>query len=215
MALRAASPLIRVCLVWLRGIHNSMSLLRRAVHASRALLLWQVTMMEVSVAWLAPVSPSLPMLGWPTWWLWKAFILMNVGCRPSRCHRHYLRSLRLYSTPIHARLRPLQLKVFRSAGSCGNPYVMHPAFALGNRTFLPRASTCTTMDSSPCYYGSDYTFLVPASAFDRIVTLDTCPGRAAEAWDTVLFVFPATSDACDSCPVSPCGLFRPSRIRLW
>lgn len=105
-------------------------------------------------------------------------------------------------------------------GSCGNPYVMHPAFALGNRTFLPRASTCTTIDSSPCQYGSDYTFLVPAYAFDRIITLDTCPGRAAEAWDTVLFVFPATSDACDSCPgealvddnSSSCGQWTSSRL---
>ncbi|GFH25020.1 hypothetical protein HaLaN_22910, partial [Haematococcus lacustris] len=45
----------------------------------------------------------------------------------------------------------------------------------------------------------DYTYRLPAFNATRNITIDTCVA-GVNAWDTVLYVFPAQGGACTFCP---------------
>ncbi|KAJ9512990.1 hypothetical protein QJQ45_029210 [Haematococcus lacustris] len=86
-----------------------------------------------------------------------------------------------------------------SIGSCNNPHNI--SLGLGSASWVPTTTTCNTTDSFPCRYGRDYTYRLPAFNATRNITVDTCVA-GVDAWDTILFVFPAQGGACTFCPVS-------------
>ncbi|KAL6746497.1 hypothetical protein V8C86DRAFT_2941503, partial [Haematococcus lacustris] len=84
-------------------------------------------------------------------------------------------------------------------GSCNNPHNI--SLGLGSASWVPTTSTCDTTNSSPCRQARDYTYRLPAFNATRSITIDTCVA-GVDAWDTVLYVFPAQGGACTSCSVS-------------
>ncbi|KAL6745546.1 hypothetical protein V8C86DRAFT_1720844 [Haematococcus lacustris] len=84
-----------------------------------------------------------------------------------------------------------------SVGSCSNPH--HISLGLGSASWVPTTSTCNTTNSFPCRQARDYTYRLPAFNAMRSITIDTCVA-GVNAWDTVLYVFPAQGGACTSCP---------------
>ncbi|KAL6749309.1 hypothetical protein V8C86DRAFT_2850985 [Haematococcus lacustris] len=103
-------------------------------------------------------------------------------------------------------------------GHCSNParWVIHgPANGM---VINSAPTTCSSTDSSACKRGArDYVYEFAPYPATRNITVDTCVD-GVEPWDTVLYVFPATNNAC-SCPRdavadddgSHCGLLR-SRV---
>ncbi|GFH19797.1 hypothetical protein HaLaN_16813 [Haematococcus lacustris] len=84
-----------------------------------------------------------------------------------------------------------------SIGSCSNPHNI--SVVLGSYFFFPGTSTCNTPDSFACQPARDYTYRLQALYATRSITIDTCVGDA-NAWDTVLYVFPEQGGACTYCP---------------
>ncbi|GFH30218.1 hypothetical protein HaLaN_29024, partial [Haematococcus lacustris] len=74
------------------------------------------------------------------------------------------------------------------------------SLGLGSASWVPTTSTCDTTNSSPCWQARDYTYRLPAFNATRSITIDTCVA-GVDAWDTVLYVFPAQGGACTSCSV--------------
>ncbi|KAJ9524135.1 hypothetical protein QJQ45_022504 [Haematococcus lacustris] len=82
-------------------------------------------------------------------------------------------------------------------GSCSNPHII--SLGLGSASWVPTTSTCNTTNSFPCLPSMDYTYRLPAFNATRSITIDTCVA-GVDAWDTVLYVFPAQGGACTFCP---------------
>ncbi|KAL6749306.1 hypothetical protein V8C86DRAFT_2850899 [Haematococcus lacustris] len=83
-------------------------------------------------------------------------------------------------------------------GHCSNPDFR----VIDERRMVvhPGVTTCSYTNSSACRASKDYVYRFAPYPVDRLMTVTTCV-TDNPAWDTWIYVFPATNDAC-ACPGS-------------